>query len=84
MGELGTAILNAMRDQAWLVTINEVFVIAVPPVGPAAGVPVQLFEAGEERRLRVVLLNLIVTHGLQWPWPPDHREEVHGEVPRSE
>lgn len=84
MGELGTAILNAMRDQAWLVVIGEELVLAVPPVGPAAGFPVLLFEAGEERRLRVVLLNLIVTHGLQWPWPPDHREEVHGEVPRSE
>jgi hypothetical protein len=84
MGELGIAILNAMRDQGWFVMFGEKYMTAVPPEGPGAALPVQLFDQGQETRLRIILLNLIVTHGLVWPWPPDHREEVHGEVPRSE
>lgn len=84
MGALGTAILNAMRDQGWMVLIIDGTVFMTPPDGRQRFVPVELFQEGKERHLRRVLLHWIIWDGLQWPWPPDHYEGVHGEVPRSE
>lgn len=84
MGELGTAIILAMRDQNWTVIPMDAQVYIESPKGNGRFAPIELFQAKYERNLRRVLLTWIVFEGLHWPWPPDHREEVHGEVPRSE
>lgn len=88
MSPLGTAMLNAMRDQGWLVVIDdtgeETLVFTRSAQMTFSLVPFVLFQEEDDERLRYVLLVYIVDHGLLWPWPPDHRDEVHGEVPRSE
>lgn len=85
MNDLGNAILNAMRDQGWMVVVVIDTVIAGDPRGDMGhAIPLELFMDEDDVRLRLVLLNLIVNGGLLWPWPPDYREDVHGEVPRTE
>lgn len=83
MGELGTEVLNAMRDQGWLVIPDVKSVLCESPNGTSNIFPIEMFQSGNEQFLRAALLVLIIADGLQWPWPPDHREEVNGEVPRS-
>ncbi|MDQ0376638.1 hypothetical protein [Amycolatopsis thermophila] len=84
MGELGTAIILAMRDQGWTVVIIDATVFLETPAGKGRFAPIELFQDEHERYLRRVLLTWIVWDGLQWPWPPDHHQGIHGEVPRSE
>lgn len=88
MSPLGTAILTAMRDQGWLVVIDDMGEEALVFTRSAQMtfnlVPFSVFQDQDERRLRYVLLAYIVVHGLIWPWPPGHVEDVHGEVPLSE
>ncbi|UUV34368.1 hypothetical protein NQK81_13235 [Amycolatopsis roodepoortensis] len=84
MNELGSAILNAMRDQGWMVTFQGPVVAAFPHGGEIVVLPLVLFTEVDEQRLRIILMSLIVVHGLQWPWPPDHRPEINGEVPITE
>lgn len=88
MSPLGTAMLNAMRDQGWLVVIDDTgedhWVFTRSTNGTVRLVPLELFQEEDVRRLRLVLLAYCVTDGLLWPWPPDHRDDVAGEVPPSE
>lgn len=88
MTKLGEAILNAMREQGWLVIFVDdaeygPVAYTVSPAGASRWVPMALLDQEElEHKLRIVLLaGWIITDELQWPWPPDHHPEVNGEVP---
>lgn len=85
MGALGIAILNAMRDQGWLVVIDRKTVTTVNPEGKARVIPTSLLDLENEWKLRYVLMVWIAADDLAWPWPPDHDETIKGgEVPPSE
>lgn len=84
MNNLGIAVLNAMREQGWMVLVQEEVVAAFPHGGEVVVVPLVLFEEVDSGRLRIILMSLVVVHGLQWPWPPDHRPEINGETPITE
>jgi hypothetical protein len=81
---LGTAILTAMAQQGWIITSGEKTIAAInPQSGTGFIVPVALLnDEANEPGLRLVLLSLIVEGGLEWPWPPDLWESIHGELPR--
>ncbi|TKG57948.1 hypothetical protein [Prauserella endophytica] len=83
MGTLGEAILNAMRDQGWLIAFEEGEVRLWSWNGYHHATPIELWESGNEQRLRVVLLVIQLKGGFRWPWPPDHVDGIGGEVPRS-
>ena len=84
MTKLGDAIFLAMADQGWALAVHGGEVIAWSPrVDAAFRIPVDMFHLDElEGELRLILLVLMVEGHLAWPWPPDHREDVHGETPR--
>ncbi|MCG3757380.1 hypothetical protein [Amycolatopsis sp. Poz14] len=84
MGELGIAILLAMRDQGWLIAFHEEGMTTVSPGGAARTVPTSLLGPENEWKLRYVLMAWIAVDGLAWPWPPDHDELIRGEVPPSD
>ncbi|MBK1785123.1 hypothetical protein [Prauserella cavernicola] len=88
MGDLGTAIITAMRDQGWLLISGTNTLACYPPTRDGESlksmvVPTVLLQQGNERRLGVLLLSLIAVYGLQWPWPPEPSDGAQGgETPR--
>lgn len=78
--ELGTQILNAMREQGWLVVPDEEsgVVILSAPGGRVTAAPLPVFTNPDTGQLRTVLLVWIVADELQWPWPPDFDEDIRG------
>lgn len=88
MNPLGDAILVAMRDQGWLIMVEQskgLIAVVSPVTGETTVFPSTLFSDERlEGKLRYVLMALVVAEGLQWPWPPGHVEGVHGEQPMSE
>lgn len=88
MGDLGLAIITAMRDQGWLIVSRANVIVAYPPIRPGEPlrsmvIPTVLLQPGEERRLGTLLLSLIAVYGLEWPWPPEPSDGAQGgETPR--
>jgi hypothetical protein len=83
--KLGAAILTAARDQGWTLITHEGLGMQLdsPVTGFSFLISSGFLEReNEEPLLRMILLDLIVRGGLWWPWPPDHREDIHGETPR--
>lgn len=84
MTKLGEAIFLAMADQGWALAVAGDEVIAWSPrTQTRFRLPLVQFDQPEQEfGLRLTLLVLMVEGHLAWPWPPDHREEIHGETPR--
>lgn len=84
MTRLGTAIVMAFIGQGWPLNMDDSAVVVTSvPTGRTILMEMGMFrDADREGELRQILLQLVVTAGLQWPWPPDHHEWIHGEIPR--
>lgn len=76
--KLAAAILTALQEQSWTVSIGALWVEAISPTSPQGFVfPADLLEQDAlEGELRLVLLSIVVFGGLEWPWPPDIDDDV--------
>jgi hypothetical protein len=85
--KLGDKIMLAAADQGWTVVDHGTMVRFVSSqVAASFDVPHELLDdpAMEPTLRGTVLLDMIVAGHLQWPWPPDHVEWIHGETPLME
>jgi hypothetical protein len=75
MGELGQAVIAALRDQGWQAVVMGDEVYVAPPAQHGEFVPVGLFEAEDDFDLRLLVALWSMERGFVWPWPPDLEPE---------
>lgn len=75
MGELGQAVMVALREQGWTAVVMGDEVYVAPPQQHGEFVPVALFKDEDDYSLRVLVALWVIERGFIWPWPPDFDSE---------